>query len=115
MLFKRKNELSLNRVHDTVVIREGDEKLTLHVDADPMRMVAGISQAQKMMQALNTESTEEQQRDAALYFAGVIFGKDQAVQLLSFYHNDSGCLFNVCGKYFSARLSKLIVKAQKRQ
>ena len=108
-------KISLNRVHDTVTIKEGGDSLTLYVDADPMRMVAGISQAQRIMQALNEESTEDQQRDAALYFAGVIFGKEQAEQLFSFYHKDSGCLFNVCGKYFSARLSKMIAKAQKKQ
>jgi hypothetical protein len=42
--------MTLNRVHDTVVIREGDEKLKLFVDADPMRMTAGLIQAQQMMQ-----------------------------------------------------------------
>ena len=39
--------ITLNRVHDTVLINEGADKLKLDVDGDPMRMVAGLSQAQK--------------------------------------------------------------------
>ena len=35
-------KISLNRIHDRVRITEGDEHLDLRVDADPMRMVAGL-------------------------------------------------------------------------
>lgn len=107
--------ISMNRVHDTVKINEGKESLILRVDGDPMRMVAGLSQAQKMLQALTTESTEEEVKNAAIYFATVMFGKEQAEALLDFYHDDAGCMINLCGKYFSGRLSQLIVKAQKKQ
>ena len=107
--------ISMNRVHDTVKINEGSESLILKVDGDPMRMVAGLSQAQKKLQALNNESTDEETKNAALYFANVIFGKEQAEMLLDFYHNDAGCMISLCGKYFSGRLSSLIVKAQKKQ
>lgn len=107
-------KLSLNRVHDAIMITEGDDTLKLHVDGDPMRMVAGLSQAQKRLQAINNESTVEEQRLAAEYFAQVIFGKEQAAQLMSFYHNDAGCVISVCGKYFEQRLGKLITKAQKK-
>lgn len=107
--------VTLNRVHDKVRISEGGESLMLVVDADPMRMVAGLGQAQKLMQALTGESTEKEQKDAALYFAGVIFGREQAEKLLEFYHGDSGCVVNVCGKYFAGRLGKLITRAQKKQ
>ena len=107
-------KLSLNRVHDAIKITEGDDTLRLHVDGDPMRMVAGLSQAQKRLQALNDKSTEEEQRLAAEYFAQVIFGKEQAAQLMIFYHDDAACVIGVCGKYFEQRLGKLITKAQKR-
>ena len=107
-------KLTLNRVHDSVAICEGDERLKLAVDGDPMRMVAGLAQAQKLMQQLNDESTDEEVNGAALYFATVIFGKEQAEQLMAFYHKDAGCVINVCGKYFGGRLGKLIEKAQKK-
>ena len=112
-LFKPFN-ISLHRVHDKVRITEGGESLELHVDADPMRMVAGLSQAQKMLQALTSDSTEEESLNAAKYFAQVIFGKEQADNLVGFYHNDAGCVINVCGRYFEKRLSKLIMAAQKK-
>jgi len=107
-------KLSLNRVHDNIMITEGDDKLKLHVDGDPMRMVAGLAQVQKKMQALDKDSTVEEQTSAAQYFAQVIFGEEQAKQLMEFYHNDAGCVINVCGKYFEGRLGKKITAAQKR-
>ena len=107
-------EISLNRIHDKVKIKEGDESLVLKVDADPLRMVAGCMQAQKVLQAIDDNSSEEQRRNAAMYFAEVIFGPKQAEELRDFYHNDTACLINVCGKYFSERLSKLIDKAQRK-
>lgn len=107
-------KITLHRVHDRVRISEGSEQLILQVDGDPMRMVAGLSEAQKRMQALTNESTEEEQHGAALYFATVIFGRDQADQLMDFYHGDAGCIINVCGQYFQRRLGRLITRAQKK-
>lgn len=112
-MFKR-YEMSLNRVHDTVVIREGNDKLTLHVDADPMRMTAGLMQAQQAMQKWTEKTPIKQQKEFAIFFAGVIFGQEQAAELMAFYHNNPGCVVNVCGQYFSGRLRKLIEKAQKK-
>ena len=108
-------KISLNRIHDRVRITEGDERIELRVDADPMRMVAGLNESQRRLKTLTDESTEEQQRDAALYFAGVIFGQEQAGELLAFYHNDAACVINVCGRYFTDRLSKLIENVQRRK
>ena len=113
-MFKRYS-ITLGRVHDRVRITEGDERLDLRIDADPMRLVAGLSQAQKNLQAINKDSTEEDQLKAAEYFAQTIFGKDQAAELVEFYHSDAGCIINVCGKYFEERLAKIITKAQKKQ
>lgn len=107
-------EISLHRVHDAVKITEGGDGILLRVDGDPMRMVAGLSQAQKMLQALNKDSTEEEQNNAARFFAASIFGEEQAEKLMSFYHGDAACVINVCAQYFANRLSKIIVKAQKK-
>lgn len=107
-------KISLNRVHDRVRITEGDEKLELYVDNDAMRLVAGLSKAQETMKSLSNESTPEQVNNAAMFFAEVIFGDEQAEKLMAFYHNDAGCVINVCGQYFTGRLGKLITKAQKK-
>lgn len=107
-------EISLHRVHDRVKITEGAESLTLMVEADPMRLVAGLTQAQNVLKGISEKSSEEDQKTAALFFAEVIFGKLQAMQLLEFYRNDSSCVIYVCGKYFAQRLSQLIIKAQKK-
>lgn len=107
-------EISLNRIHDTIRIREGNDSLTLSVDADAMRMVAGLNKARNLLQTIGEETTEEQRNDAARYFAAVIFGDEQAGKLMDFYRGDAGCVINVCGQYFAKRLSGMIAKAQKK-
>ena len=72
-LFKRKGyEMTLNRVHDTITIREGDETLTLTVNGDAMRMVAGLNKAQSRLQSITEETPDEEVREVAEYFAAVI-------------------------------------------
>ena len=106
--------MSLNRVHDTVRVSEGNESIMLKVDADAGRMVAGIAEASRALQELSAETSEEDQRKAARYFASVIFGDEGAGRLMEFYRNDPTCVINLCAQYFSKRLGGLITKAQKK-
>jgi hypothetical protein len=106
--------MSLNRIHDTVRITEGTDTLTLKVNGDPRRIVAGLTEAQKMLSAINDDSAPEDVIKAGEYFADVIFGEEQRKQLFDFYHGDAGCVINICGQYFSEQLKKLIIKAQKK-
>ena len=113
-LFRHGYEMTLNRVHDTITIREGSETLKLTVNGDAMRMVAGLGKAQQKMQDLTDEATDAEVLEVADYFAAVIFGKEQAAQLMAFYNNDPGCVISVCGQYFKDRLSKKITAIQKK-
>ena len=113
-LFRRGYEMTLNRVHDTLRIREGDETLTLTVNGDAMRMVAGLNKAQTKLKALTNESTDEEVREAAKYFASVMFGNEQAEQVMQFYAEDPACVINVCGQYFRERLAGKITAVQKK-
>lgn len=106
--------ISLNRVHDTVRIKEGNDTLVLNVNGDPKRMVAGLTQAQTLLSAIKDDSSNEDIKQAAEFFSNVIFGKEQTEKLMEFYHQDSGCVINICGQYFSERLKVLIIKAQKK-
>ena len=94
-LFRRGYELTLNRVHDTITIREGGETLPLTVNGDAMRIVAGLSKAQKKLQELKDDSTDAEVKESAEYFASVIFGKEQAAKLMAFYADDPGCVISV--------------------
>lgn len=114
MLFKKDYEMTLNRVHDNVVIREGDEKLKLTVNGDAMRIVAGLNKAQQKLKELADDATDEQTKEAAEYFAAVIFGKEQAAQIMAFYADDPGCVISVCGRYFKDRLAGKITQIQKK-
>lgn len=116
-LFRNKGyELTLNRVHDTIRINENGEKLTLTVNGDPMRMVAGLNAAQKKLVELSEkeDATPEEMRDAAELFAAVIFGKEQTERLFDFYAGDPSCVISVCGTYFRERLADKIAQQQKK-
>jgi hypothetical protein len=113
-MFKRSHEISLNRVHDSVTFRESDDKLTLKVYGDPMRLTSGLMHVQRNMQGLTDDSPEDEQNAMAKELATVIFGPQQAEQLMEFYHNDAPGVMNVCLQYFKQRLSAKIVKAQKK-
>ena len=112
----RRNEISLNRIHHTVTINENGEKMKLTISADPMRLVAGLSKAQKKLtDTVNSEDpTDESIKDAAEYFAAVLFGKEQTDKLFEFYAGDSACVINICGQVFKDQLAAKITKAQKK-
>ena len=107
--------LSLGRVYDNVIVRENGQKLVLHVNADPNRLVIGLTHAQKQLAAITADTTPEDREKIALYFAGVIFGEEQAKKLLEYYRGDTSCVIGICGKYFADRLGKMITKSQKKQ
>lgn len=113
----RRNEITLNRIHHTVTINENGEKLKLVINADPLRLVAGLTKAQKKLtETVNGEKepSEEEIKEAAEYFSAVIFGHEQTVKLFDFYAGDSACVINVCGQIFRNQLAQKITKAQKR-
>ena len=113
--FRKGYEISLNRVHDTVRVKEGDQSLMLTVNGDAQRMVAGLNTAQGKMKAIaEGNPTQEEITDVALFFAGVIFGKEQATQLMGFYANDPSTVITICGTYFRERLADQISKVQKK-
>ena len=113
-LFRKGYEMTLNRVHDTVTVKEGTERLMLTVNGDAMRMVAGLTKAQQRMKDMTEETPAEEVRDVARYFAAVIFGAEQADKLMEFYAEDPACVISVCGRYFKERLAGKISEVQKR-
>lgn len=57
-------KISLNRIHDKVRITEGDEHLDLRVDSDPMRVVAGLNEAQRRLKTI-TDTMPDEDRNTA--------------------------------------------------
>ncbi len=113
-MFGRVYHMTLNRVHDVVRIHEGRESLTLYVEMDSMRLVAGISNVQPALKSISEDTPEEETLRIANAFAAAIFGAEQAEKLADFYRNDPGCIIGICSRYFSGRLNKLIERAQKK-
>ena len=113
----RSNEISLNRVHHTVIVNENGEKLKLTISADPMRLVAGLTKAQKKLNDTisgDKEPTDDEIKEAAEFFAAVLFGREQTEKLFEFYAGDAACVINICGQIFRDQLAKKISKAQKK-
>lgn len=110
--------IRLNRVRDQATFRSGKKKLTLTVDLDPRRATAALMDAgAKMTEAgkavRSGEGYEAKARDAALSFAGAIFGAEQAEKLLKF-SIDAGTALTAVTEYFNRRLAKKILAAQRR-
>lgn len=113
----RSNEISLNRIHHTVTVNENGEKLKLVVNADPMRLVAGLTKAQQKLAGMvkdDKEPTEDEIRENAEYFSSILFGREQTKKLMEFYAGDAPCVINVCGQIFKKQLADKISKAQKK-
>ncbi len=115
MFGRKRYTMTLNRVHDEIVIKEGESKLRLVVDGDATHIVAGLQRAQTMLKSLNDESKPEDLDAAARAFAVAVFGEKQADKVLEFYSGDPACIINISGRYFRDRLGKKIAKVQKRQ
>jgi ribosomal protein L28 len=115
-LFRRKNEISLNRIHHTVTVNENGEKIKLVVNADPMRLIAGLNKAQAKLKesVFKEDPTEEEVKEAAEFFSAVLFGKEQTAKLMEFYANDGACVINVCGQIFKDQLTDKITAMQKK-
>lgn len=107
--------LSLGRIYDTVRITEGGSSLVLHVNNDPSRIVIGLNEAQKRLQSIDENTTEEEKTEIARFFASVIFGDEQTQKLFDFYYGDPMCVIGISSNYFSKRLAKKITKAQKKK
>ena len=110
----RKKDLSLGRVYDTISIREGSERLVLHVNNDPNRIVIGMNESQKRLKSIDKDTTDEERAEIARFFASVIFGDEQTQKLFDFYYGDAMCVISIASKYFSERLAKKIIEAQKK-
>ena len=107
--------ITLNRVRDHIIVREGTDELPLTVDSDARTIITRLQKANKALYEVNNDITDDAQYNAAYGLAEAIFGKEQADKLMAFYHDDPGCVVTVCGMYFEKRLAKKITAAQKRK
>ena len=107
-------KISLNRIRDHVVMREGDDELKLTVDCDPRIIVKDLQRAQTAMLKIGEGSSEDEKKAASTALSTAIFGDVQTEQLFAFYSGDAACVALVCSQYFEKRLAKKITRAQKR-
>lgn len=100
-------------VSDKIAFRNIDKTITMTVRADAATLVVGMKRVSDRLSGIKDDSSDEDKTNAARLFAETIFGKDQGEQLMDFY-DDPLSVITACGMYFRERLSKKIVKAQKR-
>ena len=78
--------ITLNRVRDKILVREGSETLELSVDSDAIAIVTRIRKAQEnMISVCGDKHTDEERNQAARMFSEAIFGNDQTESLVAFY------------------------------
>ena len=106
--------LTLNRVRDHIIIKEGNDQLKLTVDQDPRVIAVSLKAANETLGKITVDASTFDRIQAAKGLSEAIFGKEQTKSLFRFYGDDPGCVVTICGMYFEKRLSKKIIKAQKR-
>ena len=111
-MFKR--EINPYPVTDRVTFRNVDKTINLTVRAAASPIVIGLKQANDRLTGMTDDTPQEERLEAARFFAEVIFGREQAQQLVDFYNGDALAVISACGMYFQSRLGKKITKAQKR-
>ena len=110
-----KYAISLGRVHDRIIVREQNESLTLRVDADPHDLVKIMKRTEYDLRSLRkSEDIKKEAETISKKMCLTIFGEDQTQKLFDLYNGDGLCVLNVCSKYFTDRLGRLITKAQRR-
>lgn len=106
--------ISTNHIRDRVAFVEGGERLVLTVDLDPFEIVGSMSGAIEDLKKLNNDSTPEEVMRLSVELGNKMFGEKQTEQLVEFYNGNEKQIFSVLTRYFTERLNKLIVDAQKK-
>lgn len=100
-------------ISDKIAFRNIDKTITMTVRADAATLVIGMKRVSDRLSSIRDDSPDSEKMDAARLFADTIFGKEQGEQLMEFY-GDPLSVITACGMYFKERLSRKIVKAQKK-
>lgn len=106
--------ITTNRVRDKVAFVEGNERLVLSVDVDPLAIIGSLQGVVEDLKKLNDGSTGEEVLAVSTELGNRIFGEKQTEQLVTFYHGNEKQLFSVLTRYFTERLNKLIADKQKK-
>lgn len=105
---------TLGNIRDHITFAEGNDTLDLTVDESPARIISGLMAIKDKMGALGENASQEEETEAALDFAIVIFGHEQAQEIMRFYRGNGEYVMRICEKYFNRRLRGLILKQQKK-
>lgn len=112
MFFKR--EINPFPVADKTRFRNVDRVFDAVVRSDASSLVIGLKRVNDRLSAMTDETPEAEQLSAARFFADTLFRSEQGRAFCDFYDNDPLTIINACGMYFRERLSKKIIKAQKK-
>ena len=107
-----RKEINPYTVTDKVTFRNVDKTITLVVRSDAPALMTNLLKAEKIMEGVTVESSNEERMKAARFFAWAVFG-DESERLIEFY-NEPMAVIAAVGKYFDKRLKFLITKAQKK-
>lgn len=107
-----RKEINPYTVTGKAVFRNMDKTLTLVVKSDAPTLMVNLRKAEEIMEKVNRNSSEEEKREAARFFAWAVFG-EESDRLMDFY-NDPAAVISAVGMYFRNQLRHKITKAQKK-
>lgn len=104
-------EINTNRIHETVRLIAGNDKLLLEINLDPMATMGGVSD---IMDKLNATKADDEDgiRKLAEDFAVLLFGKAQATEYMHFYGGEGVAALNAITKVFVEAIQPKLTAAQ---
>lgn len=107
-------QITSNRIRDKVAFVEGNERLVLTVDVDPLGIIDEMRGVIADLKALNENSVDDDYMRVAEAMAVKMFGEKQKESLLDFYNHNPKQFFNIVSRYYIERLNGLVIAAQKK-
>lgn len=104
--------LTLNHVHDRITVKEGNERITLLIDADVTDLARKCKTALSVIERAREDP--EARAGAGLALSKAIFGEAQTRRLLDFYGGNEVAVLEISVKAFTMRLASQIEKAQRK-
>ena len=104
-------EINTNRIHETVRLIAGNDRLELEINLDPMAFMGQMADIVEALRTVN-EKDDNAIRELARDYAEVMLGKPQAIDFMAFYGGDGKPALMALSKIFNEAVNPKLTAAQ---
>lgn len=104
-------EINTNRIHETVRLVAGNDRLELDINLDPMIVMGGVNDVLETMKATDEKDSAGILK-CARDFAILLLGADQADAFIKFYGGDGTAALSAVSRIFNEAVMPKLTAAQ---